>query len=151
MKKIPVGILGATGMVGQRFITLLKNHPWFEVVCVAASPGSADKLYKETVAERWGMKDPIPKNVAKLNVLAVERDLDKIVSQVSLVFCALDMEKDVIRALENEFASRGVAVVSNNSAHRWTPDVPMIIPEINPEQLSLIKVQQKNHGWEKGF
>ena len=83
MKKIPVGILGATGMVGQRFITLLKNHPWFEVVCVAASPGSADKLYKETVAERWVMKDPIPKNVAKLNVLAVERDLDKIVSQVS--------------------------------------------------------------------
>lgn len=151
MKKIPVGILGATGMVGQRFVTLLKNHPWFEVVCVAASPKSAGERYKEAVNGRWVMDEPIPKNVANIKVLAVEEDLDKIVSQVSLVFSALDMDKDVIRTLENEFASRGVVVVSNNSAHRFTPDVPMIIPEINPEHLELIKFQKKNHGWKRGF
>lgn len=151
MKKIPVGILGATGMVGQRFITLLKNHPWFEVVCVAASPKSAGKKYKEALKNRWVMSEPIPKNVANMKVLAAEEGMAQIVKQVSLVFSALDMDKDVIRTLENEFASRGAVVVSNNSAHRWTSDVPMIIPEINPEHLELINFQQKNHGWRRGF
>ncbi|MBI2018856.1 aspartate-semialdehyde dehydrogenase [Candidatus Daviesbacteria bacterium] len=151
MKKIPVGILGATGMVGQRFITLLKDHPWFEVVCVAASPKSAGKKYKDAVGDRWVMDEPIPKNIANMKVLAAEEDMDQIAKQVSLVFSALDMDKDKIRKIENEFASHGVVVVSNNSAHRWTPDVPMIIPEINPDHLQLIKVQQKNHGWENGF
>ncbi len=151
MKKIPVGILGATGMVGQRFVTLLKDHPWFEVVAVAASPKSAGKKYKDALEGRWVMSEPIPANVAKLNVLAVEGDLEKIVSQVSLVFCALDMDKAKIRQIENNYARKGIPLVSNNSAHRWSKDVPMIIPEINPEQLGLIKVQQKNHGWRRGF
>lgn len=151
MKKIPVGILGATGMVGQRFMTLLKNHPWFEVVCVAASPKSAGKRYKEAVKDRWVMDEPIPKNIANMKVLAGEEGMDQIAKQVSLVFSALDMGKDKIRKIENEFAGRDIPVVSNNSAHRWTPDVPMIIPEINPEHLELIKFQQKNHGWRKGF
>lgn len=149
--KIPVGILGATGVVGQRFITLLKNHPWFEVKVVAASPNSAGKKYKTAIAGRWMIEGKIPEHVANLNVFAVEEDLDKIVLQVSLVFCALDMDKNTIREIENKYAAKGIAVVSNNSAHRWTSDVPMIIPEINPEQLKLIRKQQKNHGWKKGF
>ncbi len=151
MSKIPVGILGATGMVGQRLITLLANHPWFTVVCVAASPSSAGKKYKDAVGNRWVMDEKIPQNIAHLTVLAVENDKEKIAKQVSLVFCALDMEKDQIKSIENAFASLGVAVVSNNSAHRWTQDVPMIIPEINADHLSLISTQQKNHGWNKGF
>lgn len=151
MKKIPVGILGATGMVGQRFITLLNHHPWFEVVCLAASPKSAGKKYKEAVADRWMMEDSIPQAVANLVVQEVENDVDKIVKQVYLVFSALDMDKEKIKEVENEFAKRGVVVVSNNSAHRWTPDVPMIMPEINPDHLELIRAQQKNRGWKKGF
>ncbi|MDP3758761.1 MAG: aspartate-semialdehyde dehydrogenase family protein, partial [Candidatus Daviesbacteria bacterium] len=151
MKKIPVGILGATGMVGQRFLLLLQDHPWFEVVCLAASPKSAGKKYKDAVAGRWMMEEPIPQAVASLVVHAVEDDMDRIAGKVSLVFSALDMEKDKIIAVENAFASRGIPVVSNNSAHRWTTDVPMIMPEINPEHLSLIKIQQKNHGWKSGF
>ncbi len=150
MDKIKVGILGATGMVGQRLVTLLAGHPWFEVVCVAASPQSAGKKYKDAVGNRWVMEEKIPENIANITVLAVESDKEKIANQVSLVFSALDMEKDQIKNIEEEFASLGVAVVSNNSAHRWTPDVPMIIPEINPDHLSLIPVQQKNHGWGKG-
>lgn len=151
MKKISVGIIGATGMVGQRFITLLVNHPWFEVVSVAASPRSAGRLYKEAVEGRWLMKEKIPAAVAELMVLAVENDIDKIAKDISFVFSALDMEKDAIKVLENEFAKRGVPVISNNSAHRWTDDVPMIMPEINPEHLKVISQQQKNHGWDKGF
>src|SRR5581483_4260074 len=151
MKKIPVGILGATGMVGQRFITLLHNHPWFEVVVVAASPSSAGKKYSDAVKGRWMMKDPIPSSVGKLTVLAVENDLKKIASKVSFVFCALDMEKDDIKRIEAAYAKADIPVVSNNSANRWTEDVPMIIPEINPQHLELIKTQQKNHGWKKGF
>lgn len=151
MKKIPVGILGATGMVGQRFITLLNHHPWFEVVCLAASPKSAGKKYKEAVADRWMMEDSIPQAVANLVVHAVEDEMDKIASQVFLVFSALDMDKEKIKAVENEFAKRGIVVVSNNSAHRWSSDVPIIMPEINPDHLELIRVQQKNRGWEKGF
>jgi aspartate-semialdehyde dehydrogenase len=148
MNKIPVGILGATGMVGQRFITLLKDHPWFEVVCVAASPRSAGKSYAEAVVEKWVMEEKIPDAVSKLIVLAVEKDAKKIASQIKFVFSALDLEKEQI---EDNFASLGVPVVSNNSAHRFTEDVPMIIPEINPEHLELIKIQQINHGWKKGF
>ncbi len=149
--KIPVGILGATGMVGQRFITLLNNHPWFEVVCLAASPKSAGKKYKDAVLGRWMMKEPIPATVAGLVVQAVEADMDKIAGDVSLVFSALDMDKEKIQEVENNFAKKGIGVVSNNSAHRWTKDVPMIMPEINPDHLKLIKVQQKNRGWKKGF
>ncbi|MDD5416149.1 MAG: aspartate-semialdehyde dehydrogenase [Candidatus Daviesbacteria bacterium] len=151
MKKISVGILGATGMVGQRFITLLQNHPWFEITVVAASPKSAGKKYKEAVEGRWVMKEPIPSRIASLNVDAVEDDLDKITKKVSFVFSALDLEKEKIREIENNFASRGIPVVSNNSAHRWSKDVPVIIPEINPGHLILIKQQQKNRGWKQGF
>lgn len=133
MRKIPVGILGATGMVGQRFITLLNNHPWFEVVVVAASPRNAGKT------------------IANLTIQAVESDMDKIAQKVSLVFSALDMEKEDIRRIEDAYAFLGVAVISNNSAHRWTEDVPMIMPEINPQHLELIRYQQKNHGWTTGF
>ena len=151
MSKIPVGILGATGMVGQRFITLLKDHPWFEVVCVAASPRSAGKLYSQAVAEKWVMEEKIPDAVSELIVLAVEDDAKKIASQVKFVFSALDLEKEQIKEIENTFASLGIPVVSNNSAHRFAEDVPMIIPEINLEHLELIKIQQKNHGWKEGF
>lgn len=151
MKKIPVGILGATGMVGQRFITLLQNHPWFEIIIVAASPKSAGKSYKSAVKERWVMEEKVPGSVAKLVVREVEKDMDKIAKEVRLVFCALDLEKEKIREIENSFANLGVPVVSCNSAHRWSKDVPMIIPEINPDHLSIIKQQQKNRGWKQGF
>lgn len=151
MSKIPVGILGATGMVGQRFITLLQNHPWFETVCVAASSRSSGKKYKEAVKDRWVMDQPIPSKISQMVVEDVLKDMDKISSRVSLVFCALDLEKAKTGKLENDYASRGIVVVSNNSAHRWTEDVPMIMPEINPDHLGLIRIQQKNHGWEKGF
>lgn len=151
MKKIPVGILGATGMVGQRFITLLQNHPWFEVSVVAASPKSAGKKYKEAVKDRWMMEEIIPQGAANLIVKSVEGDIDEIVKEVSLVFSCLDLDKEKIIALENVFASRGVKVVSNNSAHRWSSDVPMIMPEINPGHIELIKHQQKSRGWKTGF
>lgn len=133
MKKIPVGILGATGMVGRRFISLLKNHPWFKVVAVAASPRSAGK------------------KIGNLTVQMVEKDINEIARKVKLVFSCIEMEKQDIRRIEDAYAALGIAVVSNNSAHRWTKDVPMIMPEINPEHLELIKMQQKNHGWDKGF
>lgn len=151
MKKIPVGILGATGMVGQRFITLLENHPWFEVVCLAASPRSAGKSFKKAVKDRWVMKKPIPNSIAKMKVYAVCEDVEKIAGQVSFVFSALDMGKEKICEIEEKFANLGISVVSNNSAHRFSEDVPMIIPEINPEHLVLISVQRKNHGWKRGF
>lgn len=150
MKKIPVGILGATGMVGQRFISLLASHPWFEVVSVAASPRSAGKKYQEAVEGRWVMEEPIPQNVANLVVKAVKKDMNEIIKEVALVFSCLEMEKEKIREVEDAFAGRGIPVVSNNSAHRWTADVPMVMPEINPDHLELIKTQQKNRGW-KGF
>lgn len=149
--RVEVGVLGATGMVGQRFVTLLNNHPWFEVACVAASPRSAGKSYAEAVEGRWVMEESIPPNIAGMNVLAVEKDMDKIAGETALVFSALEMEKEEIRSLENQFASLGLAVVSNNSAHRWTEDVPMLMPEINPQHLNLIRQQQRNHRWERGF
>ncbi len=150
-KKIKVGILGATGMVGQRFVSLLANHPWFEVTVVAASPRSAGKTYKEAVEGRWALKEPVPQNISKMVVLAVEDDMGKITQDVQLVFSALDMEKEEIRRIEESYAGKGVAVVSNNSAHRWTEDVPIILPEINPLHLDLINGQRKNRGWDKGL
>lgn len=151
MKKIKVGILGATGMVGQKFVTLLENHPWFEVVILAASPQSAGKNYLEAISQRWKLDKPIPSYVKNIQLVAVEEDLAKIAHGVDLVFSALDLPKEKIKEIENRFAEKGVAVVSNNSAHRWTPDVPMLIPEINANHLSLIDIQRKNHGWKKGF
>jgi aspartate-semialdehyde dehydrogenase len=151
MNRIPVGVLGATGMVGQRFLTLLKDHPWFEVVAVAASPRSAGKPYAEAVDGRWVMREPIPEPVANLTVGAVGVDAEAIAEQVKIVFCALDMDKAEIRRLEERYAGLGMAVVSNNSAHRWTDDVPMVLPEINPEHLALIDVQRENRGWDQGL
>lgn len=149
--KIKVAVLGATGMVGQRFVTLLQNHPFFEVTIVAASPRSAGKIYYEAVKERWVMEEKIPESVSNLNVFSVEEDMEKIASQVKLVFCALDLDKDSIKRIEEAYAAKGIAVVSNNSAHRWTEDIPMILPEVNPEHLKLINIQRKNRGWDNGL
>lgn len=149
--KLRVGILGATGMVGQRFVTLLANHPWYDVVVVAASPASAGKTYKIAVENKWQMEVRAPKNIENLTVAAVEEDLNKIVQQVDLVFCALDMDKQDIIRIENAYASAEVAVISNNSANRWTPDVPMIMPELNGEHAKLIEIQRKRRGWKRGL
>lgn len=151
MKKIKVGILGATGMVGQRFITMLKNHPWFSVCLVAASPQSAGKKYQDAVGQRWQMDTNIPNSIANLEILAVEKDMKKIAEQVDMVFSALDLDKEMIKKIEENYAGLGVAVISNNSAHRWTKDVPMIMPEINPDHLELIEIQRSNRGWKKGL
>ena len=150
-KSIRVGILGATGMVGQRFITLLQDHPWFIVTTVAASKRSAGKTYAEAVEGRWSMTASIPATVKELNVYAVEDDLKTIAGEVDFVFCALDAEKEVIRSIEEAYAEAGIPVVSNNSAHRHTEDVPMIMPEVNPHHLDMIPIQQKKRGWSKGF
>lgn len=150
-KKLKVGILGATGMVGQRFITLLENHPWFEVACVAASPQSAGKTYEEAVVGRWAMHSKIPERVRGMKLKAVEEDFDDIVKGVGLVFSAIDADKEKIKSLEERYASAGAAVVSNNSAHRWTEDVPMLIPEINASHLELVDIQRKNRNWTKGL
>ena len=149
-EKFKVGILGATGMVGQRFIDLLKNHPWYEVVVVAASPRSAGKKYSEAVEGRWKMDDPIPEGVKDL-VLKNVNEVEEIAAEVDFVFSAVDMSKDEIKAIEEEYAKTETPVVSNNSAHRWTPDVPMIIPEINPEHMDVIEFQKKRLGTTKGF
>lgn len=151
MKKLKVGILGATGMVGQRFIQLLSDHPWFDIIVLAASPASASKLYKDAVGKRWSMPSPIPQSIAKMKVLSVKDDMVTISKKVSVVFCALDLDKKEIQKIENTYASLGVAVISNNSAHRWTQDIPMIMPEINPDHVRLIDIQRKNRGWGKGL
>ena len=151
MKKLKVGILGATGMVGQRFITLLSDHPWFETVVVAASPVSRGKNYMDAVSNRWKMSQPIPKKVQNLRVFAVEEDMEKIANQVDFVFSALDLDKEKIREIENRYAWNEIPVVSNNSAHRWTEDIPMIIPEVNSGHIKLIDIQRKNHDWKRGF
>ena len=148
--KIAVGVLGATGMVGQRYIALLENHPWFEVTYVAASPRSAGKLYKEAVANRWLIGSDIPAGVADLTVQDAN-DAKLALGKCKFVFSALEMSKDEIKALEEAYAAEGIPVVSNASANRWTEDVPMLIPEINSSHLSVIKEQQKHHGWKKGF
>lgn len=149
-KKLRVGILGGTGMVGQRFITLLENHPWFEVVAVAASGRSAGKTYEEAVDGRWKMQTPMPEAVKKLVVMDIN-EVEKISSMVDFVFCAVNMPKDEIKEIENKYAKAETPVVSNNSAHRWTPDVPMVVPEINPEHLEVIAAQKKRLGTERGF
>ena len=149
-QKLKVGILGATGMVGQRFISLLENHPWYEVVTLAASPRSAGKTYEEAVGGRWKMTTPMPEAVKKLVVLNVN-EVEKVASTVDFVFSAVDMSKDEIKAIEEAYAKTETPVVSNNSAHRWTPDVPMVVPEINPEHFKVIEFQKKRLGTTKGF
>ena len=146
-----IGIIGATGMVGQRFITLLYNHPWFKIEVLAASPRSAGKTYKDAVGAKWAMSCDIPSEIADMVVMNATDDVQKIASMVDFVFCAVDMKKDEIKALEEEYAKAECPVVSNNSAHRHTPDVPMIIPEINPEHLEIIPSQRKRLGTKRGF
>ena len=149
-KKLRVGILGATGMVGQRFIALLENHPWYEVVTVAASERSAGKTYEEAIGDRWKMDTPMPEAVKKLIVHNVN-EVEEVAATVDFVFSAVDMTKDEIRAIEEAYAKTETPVVSNNSAHRWTPDVPMVIPEINPEHFAIIESQRKRLGTKRGF
>ena len=149
--KLRVGILGGTGMVGQRFITLLENHPWFEVVLVAASGRSAGRLYEDAVEGRWKMTTDMPEFVKKMTVYDMDKDFDTIVANVDFVFCAVNMPKDEIKALEEKYAKAEVPVVSNNSANRWTADVPMVVPEINPEHLEVIEAQKKRLGTKHGF
>jgi len=150
-EKIPVGILGATGMVGQRFITLLANHPWFDVTCVAASSRSAGKTYAEAVHGRWNFKNPVPAHIGTLKVYDAVEEVAPVCKQVEFVFSAMSLDKEKVRALEEQYAAHETPVVSNNSAHRWTKDVPMFIPEINHHHTALIDIQRKNRGWEKGF
>jgi len=149
-EKLKVGILGGTGMVGQRFISLLEDHPWFEVTLIAASQRSAGRTYEEAVGDRWKMTTPMPEAVKKMIVMNVN-EVTKIASEIDFVFSAVDMTKDEIRAIEEEYAKAEVPVVSNNSAHRWTPDVPMIIPELNPEHAEVIKYQRERLGTKRGF
>ena len=150
-KKYNVGVIGATGMVGQRFLTLLANHPWFNVKVVAASARSAGKKYEDAVGSKWCMDVAIPENVKDLVVMNATDDIKEIASQVDFVFCAVDMKKDEIKALEEEYAKAECPVVSNNSAHRHTPDVPMVLPELNPEHIEIIPAQRKRLGTKKGF
>lgn len=151
MKNYNVGIIGATGMVGQRFALLLADHPWFKVTALAASSRSAGKTYYEAVGNRWAMKSPMPENLKDMVISDAEKDIEEIVSKVDFVFCAVDMKKDEIRALEEKYAKLECPVISNNSANRFTPDVPMIIPEINPEHLEIIPYQRKRLGTKRGF
>lgn len=148
--KLRAGIVGATGMVGQRFITLLADHPYFEITCLAASAKSAGRPYAEAVKGRWKLQEPMPACVAQMPV-ADAADIASLKAACDFVFCAVDMPKDEIRALETAYAQAELPVVSNNSAHRWTPDVPMVIPEINPEHLDVIAAQRKRLGTKKGF
>lgn len=151
MKQYKVGIIGATGMVGQRFVLLTAKHPWFHLTAVAASAHSAGKPYGEAVAGKWNMSDPIPEQAASLTVLDAEADAEKLASMVDFVFCAVNMKKDEIRALEERYARLECPVVSNNSAHRGTPDVPMVVPEINPEHIAIIDAQRRRLGTTRGF
>ena len=149
-EKLKVGILGGTGMVGQRFISLLENHPWFEVVTIAASPRSAGKRYEDAVGDRWKMDTPMPEAVKDIVVMNVN-EVEKVAAGVDFVFSAVDMTKDEIRAIEEAYAKTETPVVSNNSAHRWTPDVPMIIPEINSDHTQIIEKQKERLGTKRGF
>ena len=148
--KLRVGILGATGMVGQRFIALLENHPWFEVVTVAASARSAGKTYEEAVGGRWKMTTPMPEAVKNLVVKNVN-EVEEVAATVDFVFSAVDMTKDEIKAIEEAYAKTETPVVSNNSAHRWTPDVPMVVPELNPQHLEVLTAQKERLGTTRGF
>lgn len=151
MKAYKVGIIGATGMVGQRFITLLYNHPWFNIEVLAASPRSAGKKYRDAVGAKWSMSCDIPASVADMVVMDAVGDKEKIAARVDFVFCAVDMKKDEIRALEEAYARLECPVISNNSAHRGTPDVPMIIPELNAAHAAVIPFQRKRLGTKRGF
>ncbi len=151
MKTYNVGIIGATGMVGQRFITLLENHPWFNIKVLAASSRSAGMTYEEAVGNRWRLEAPMPECVKKMVVYDAEADINTIASQVDFVFCAVDMKKEEIKALEEAYAKAECPVMSNNSAHRGTPDVPMIIPELNPEHAEVIAAQKARLGTKRGF
>ena len=151
MKKYNVGIIGATGMVGQRFSLLLCDHPWFNVTALAASPRSAGKTFQQATGDRWAMTDPMPENLKDMIIYDAVADIDTIVSKVDFVFCAVDMKKDEIKALEEEYAKHECPVVSNNSAHRFTPDVPMIVPELNHDHAKIIEAQKKRLGTKRGF
>ncbi len=151
MKQFNVGIIGATGMVGQRFATLLENHPWFNVKVLAASPRSAGKTYEEVAGERWKMAVPMPETMKNMILMDATADIEKIASMVDFCFCAVDMKKDEIKALEEDYAKAECPIVSNNSAHRFTADVPMVVPEINPEHIEIIKSQRERLGTKRGF
>ena len=150
MKQYKVGVVGATGMVGQRFITLLENHPWFKLTALAASARSAGKTYEDAVGSRWLMKTPMPEAVKKMVVLDASK-VEEVAAQVDFVFCAVNMKKDEIKVLEEAYAKAECPVVSNNSAHRMTPDVPMVVPEINADHLEIIPAQRKRLGTKRGF
>ena len=151
MRSYKVGVIGATGMVGQRFITLLAEHPWFNLEVLAASPRSAGKKYKEAVGEKWSMESEIPEKIANMIVMDAGADVKRIAELVDFVFCAVDMKKDEIKALEDAYAKAECPVISNNSANRHTPDVPMIIPELNTEHAQIINAQKKRLGTKQGF
>lgn len=151
MEKLKVGVIGGTGMVGQRFVSLLANHPWFELTVIAASERSAGKRYEDAIGDRWAIEVPMPDNAKDIRVLDAQADMAAIAQTVDFVFSAVDMEKNALMALEEAYAKLECPVVSNNSAHRWTPDVPMVVPEINPEHLSVISDQRKRLGTKRGF
>ncbi len=151
MKQYNVGIIGATGMVGQRFATLLENHPWFNVKVLAASARSAGKTYEEAVGERWAMTTPMPESMKNIIIMNATEDIQKIAGMVDFCFCAVDMKKDEIKALEEAYAKAECPIVSNNSANRHTPDVPMVVPEINPDHIEVIHAQRKRLGTKRGF
>lgn len=152
MKQYNVGIIGATGMVGQRFATLLENHPWFNVKVLAASPRSAGKTYEDAVGNRWRIAGhTMPESMKKMILLDAAADVEKIAASVDFCFCAVDMKKDEIKALEERYAKAECPIVSNNSANRFTPDVPMVVPEINPDHIEIIKAQRERLGTERGF
>ena len=150
MKQYKVGVVGATGMVGQRFGTLMENHPWFNLEVVAASPRSAGKTYEEAVGSKWAMKTPMPESVKKMIVMDASK-VEEVAAKVDFIFCAVNMKKDEIRALEEAYAKAECPVVSNNSAHRFTPDVPMVVPEINAQHIEIIADQRKRLGTKRGF
>ena len=151
MKQYKVGIIGCTGMVGQRFVTLLENHPWFQLTAVAASARSAGMTYEEAVSPRWAMETGIPEEAKKLVILDAEADAEKLAAQVDFSFCAVDMKKEEIRALEEKYAKLECPIVSNNSANRWADDVPMVVPELNAEHIKIIEAQRMRLGTKRGF
>ncbi len=151
MKQYKVGVIGCTGMVGQRFVTLLENHPWFQLTAVAASARSAGKTYEEAAGPRWAMDAPMPEEAKGLVILDAEAEAETLASMVDFCFCAVDMKKEDIRALEEKYAKLECPIVSNNSAHRWTDDVPMVVPEINAEHLAVIEAQRRRLGTKRGF
>ena len=151
MEKYKVGVIGGTGMVGQRFVSLLEQHPWFQLTVIAASSRSAGKTYEEAIGTRWALETPMPESARKMVVMNAQTDIEAIASQVDFVFSAVDMKKEEIQALEEAYAKHECPVVSNNSAHRWTPDVPMVVPEINPEHIKVIEDQRKRLSVKRGF